>query len=81
MVLFAPNDKVEVGEAAMEWLGRAQNKVIHDVKRVIGRLGRDPKVPGLIKNFEYKVTTDELARLIVMLPAGRAAIKTYYYPE
>ena len=80
MVLFAPNDKVEVGETAVEWLGRAQNKVIHDVKRIIGRLGRDPKVPGHIKDFEYKVTLDELDRLIVTLPAGRAAIKTYY-PE
>ena len=80
MVFFAPKDKVEVGEAAMEWLGRAQNKVIHDVKRIIGRLGRDPKVPGHRKNFEYNVEKDELDRLIVTLPAGRAAIKTYY-PE
>ena len=64
----------------MEWLGRAQNKVIHDVKRVIGRLGRDPKVPGHRKNFAYNVEKDELDRLIVTLPAGRAAIKPYY-PE
>ena len=64
----------------MERLGRAQNKVIHDVKRVIGRLGRDPKVPGHRKNFEYNVEKDELDRLIINVPAGRAAIKTYY-PE
>ena len=78
MILFGPNGKIDVGEAAVEKLGSAPTKVIRDVKRIIGRPPHDPKLQGHMKNC--RVESDEFERAVILVPADKRPAKMYY-PE